>query len=137
MRITTKGRYGLRAVLVLAIEEDEKPVPIRYIAEKENLSPEFLEQIFFRLKKAGIIFSTRGAGGGFKLNKRPEEITILEIMTAVGEDINLSPCDTPKDSPCDRIDTCKTTALWQNGTNMMRDYFASITLSDAMADCVK
>ena len=53
MRITTKGRYGLRAVLILALSQDEKPVPIRYIAEKENLSPEFLEQLFFKLKKNG------------------------------------------------------------------------------------
>lgn len=137
MRITTKGRYGLRAVIVLASMEGDKPVPIRYIAEKENLSPEFLEQIFFRLKKAGIIYSTRGAGGGFKLNKEPKDITLLDIMTSVGEDINLSPCETSKDSVCDRIETCKTTALWQKGTEMMRNYFQTITLEDALADCTK
>ena len=136
MRITTKGRYGLRAVIVLASVSGDKPVPIRYIAEKEELSPEFLEQIFFRLKKAGIIRSTRGAGGGFKLNKKPEDISILDIMLAVGEDINLSPCETSKSTVCDRIESCRTSSVWQKGTQMMRDYFNSITLKDAMENCL-
>ncbi len=136
MRITTKGRYGLRAVIVLANSETDKPVPIRYIAEREQLSPEFLEQIFFRLKKTGIIKSIRGAGGGFRLNKPPEEINILEILDAVGENINLSPCESPKNPVCEKSETCMTTSLWKQGTKLMRDYFRGITLKDILEDCI-
>jgi len=134
MRITTKGRYGLRAVVQLAKNESENPIPIRQIAQAEDLSAEFLEQIFFRLKKAEIITSTRGASGGFRLSRTPEEITILEILDAVGEDINLSPCESARD--CERIAGCTTSGLWSEATRLIRDYFEKVTLRDIMQDCI-
>ena len=133
MRITTKGRYGLRAVIRLVKTQTDNPVPIRYIAEQEEISPEFLEQIFFKLKKAGIIESTRGAGGGFRLTRDPGRVSILEILDAVGEDINLSPCEKLED--CLRSENCTTYSLWAEGTKLIRDFFGKISLNDILNEC--
>jgi len=95
MRLTTKGRYGVRAVVNLAAKEQNLPVPISLIAKEEELSPEFNEQIFFKLKKAGLIRSIRGPKGGFVLNQNPSEITIKTILDAVGEPLYPAPCTNP------------------------------------------
>ena len=93
MRITTKGRYALRAVLALAQSSIEgKPVSIKCISSQEGISAEFLEQIFFKLRKAGVIRSVRGPGGGFFFAKPLTEITLLDIIEASGEGIGISPC---------------------------------------------
>ncbi|MDR2588563.1 MAG: Rrf2 family transcriptional regulator [Spirochaetales bacterium] len=92
MRITTKGRYALRAVVNMAMTSGGKPVPIKKISEEEEISAEFLEQICFRLKKAGLIRSVRGPGGGFLLNRPPENISMYDIFEAVGEGAEIAPC---------------------------------------------
>jgi len=85
MRITTKGRYALRAALALArLSRDGSPVSIKILSEKEGISPEFLEQIFFKLRKAGLILSVRGPGGGFYFARPLAEISLLEILEASG-----------------------------------------------------
>ena len=132
MRITAKGRYGLRAMIRLARDDSRVPIPIRKIAEEEELSSEFLEQIFFRLKKAGIVRSIRGAGGGFLLSRLPEEITILNILEAVGEEISLSPCTEKKKIDCPNEETCSPKTIWQEGTSLMQNFFREITLKDAI-----
>ena len=132
MRITTKGRYALRAVYTLAVTATDKPVSIRELAEKEEISPEFLEQIFFRLKKTGMISSTRGPGGGFQLNRQPAEISLYDILDASGEGIEFSPClaDDPKDQPCSRIDDCIAHRVWKEASKFIRGYFENISLKD-------
>ncbi|MBN1411407.1 MAG: Rrf2 family transcriptional regulator, partial [Spirochaetales bacterium] len=105
MRITTKGRYGLRAVLSLAQTYCNRPVSIKTIAENEELSPEFLEQIFFKLKKAGLINSYRGPGGGFILSKKLSEISIRDIFEAVQETMAPVPC-TDDSKKCGREKNC-------------------------------
>ena len=82
MRLTTKGRYGVRAVVNLAGQNQNGPVSISKISREEDLSPEFLEQIFFKLKKSGVIRSIRGPKGGFLLNSNPSDVTIKMILDA-------------------------------------------------------
>jgi len=133
MRVTTKGRYGLRAILELANHDGESPVSIKAIAEKENLSPEFLEQIFFRLRKAGLISSTRGPGGGFKMNIPASEMTIAQIFNAVGEDISLAPCTRPqKDVSCGMEADCIMKKVWEESTDYLQKYFNSITIESIL-----
>jgi len=134
MRITTRGRYGLRAVLKLTVSDKGKPISIRELSESEDISPEFLEQIFFKLRKAGIIKSTRGPGGGFQLNKSPEEITVKEIFDAVGEEISLTPCtsDTDPRSPCERADDCISRKMWEATSRHFNDYFGTITVQSIL-----
>jgi Rrf2 family transcriptional regulator, iron-sulfur cluster assembly transcription factor len=134
MRITTRGRYGLRAVLKLTVSDKGKPVSIRELSENEEISPEFLEQIFFRLRKAGIIKSTRGPGGGFRLDKSPDEITVKDIFDAVGEEISLTPCtsDTDPRSPCMRADNCIAHDMWVATSEHFTNYFKDITVQSIL-----
>lgn len=134
MRITTKGRYALRAMTNLALSESSKPKPIKIIAAEEDISPEFLEQIFFRLKKAEIIQSVRGPGGGFMLHKTPDNITVKAIFEAVDEGLDLSPCTTCTDDeiPCTRLDTCLVHNVWKEASDRINAYFESVTLQKIM-----
>ncbi|MEM5947916.1 Rrf2 family transcriptional regulator [Spirochaetia bacterium 38H-sp] len=141
MRITTKGRYGLRALLNLAMSAETKPVPIKTIAEEEGISPEFLEQIFFKLRKSGIIDSVRGPGGGFIIKRPLEEISIKDIFDAVEEDLGITPCteDETKTGPelCSKAETCLLHGIWQETATHLRNYFASISLKDLISKAQK
>ena len=130
MRVTTKGRYALRAMTNLALTDSERPVPIKQIASDEGISPEFLEQIFFKLKKSGIISSVRGPGGGFRLNREPSTITVKDIFDAVGEGLEITPCTGDED--CDRKDTCLVHDFWKEASGHIVGYFARLTLKDVM-----
>ncbi len=133
MRVTTKGRYGLRAVLKLAEQDNRKPLSISTIAAEEDISPEFLEQIFYKMKKSGIIKSTRGPGGGFSLQKKIEDISLADILEAVGEPVMLSPCSTEgAKKDCPRTGDCDAYGIWQEVTNHLNDYFSSLTLKDML-----
>ena len=91
MKLTTKGRYGLRAVIDLAMYAKTEPVSLSDVAERQNISISYLEQLIAKLKKAGIVQSTRGAQGGYALAKEPEEISVGEILRAL--EGSLSPVD--------------------------------------------
>ena len=133
MRITTKGRYGLRAVINLARTNHSRPVSIGSIATQENVSSEFLEQIFFKLKKAGLIRSIRGPGGGFVLNRAPAEISVQDILAAVGETRGLTPCTLRRKTLCDRPEPCAAHDIWTGLQKTMEDYLTNVTLKDILA----
>ncbi len=130
MRVTTKGRYALRAITNLALTGSDRPVPIKQIAADEDISPEFLEQIFFRLKKSGIISSVRGPGGGFILERDPAEVSVREIFEAVGEGLEITPCTGEED--CDRADDCLVHDIWQEASEHIVSYFDKLTLRRIM-----
>jgi Rrf2 family transcriptional regulator, iron-sulfur cluster assembly transcription factor len=130
MRITTKGRYGLRAVINLAMSPHTRPVSINTLANDENVSSEFLEQIFYKLKKAGVIRSIRGPGGGFVLNRKPEEISVQDILQAVGEMGGLTPCTLRRRTLCDRPDPCNAHEIWTGLQERISGYLSGITLKD-------
>jgi Rrf2 family iron-sulfur cluster assembly transcriptional regulator len=129
MRITTRGRYALRASLALAkLGRDGNPVSINALAEEEDISSVFLEQIFFRLRKAGIVNSIRGPGGGFCFAKPLEDLTIREILDAAGEDLNITACDRHV-KKCEHIGDCLSHHIWEDLSKIVNDYFAGITLA--------
>jgi Rrf2 family iron-sulfur cluster assembly transcriptional regulator len=132
MRITTKGRYGLRAVINLASARHSRPISIGSIANEEKVSSEFLEQIFFKLKKAGLIRSVRGPGGGFVLNKKPGEISVQNILEAVGETKGLTPCTLRRKTLCDRREACAAHDVWTGLQKVMEDYLTNVTLKDIL-----
>ncbi len=139
MRITTKGRYALRAVLNLATSSSSRqnqPISIRQIAAAEQISPEFLERIFFKLKKAKIIDSFRGPGGGFVLHKALEEISVKDIFDAVGETLETAPCvgcENRDEESCPRMQRCTAYPVWKETANRIQDYFSSLTLQNIVA----
>ncbi|MDR1637503.1 MAG: Rrf2 family transcriptional regulator [Treponema sp.] len=129
MRITTRGRYALRASLVLArLSKNGGPVSISVLADAENISCVFLEQIFFKLRKGGIVASVRGPGGGFYFTRPVERITVREILEAAGEEIDLNTCDKSLGT-CDRIDSCLSHQVWVDVVNMVNRYLESLTLA--------
>ena len=133
MRITTKGRYALRAVLTLAQNStDGRPVSIKSISEQEDISAEFLEQIFFKLRKADVIRSVRGPGGGFFFARPLDKITLLDIIEASGEGMGISPCACGKKDDCDRKDDCPAFDIWQAMDGHIRDFAEARTIADMM-----
>jgi Rrf2 family iron-sulfur cluster assembly transcriptional regulator len=135
MRITTKGRYALRAVLALAHVQsgnEDKPVSIKTISEQEDISAEFLEQIFFRLRKAGVIRSVRGPGGGFFFARSLDQITLLDIIEASGEGIRIAPCVCGKKKVCTRRDGCAASDIWREMDDHMRDFAVRRTIADML-----
>jgi len=133
MRITTKGRYALRAVLALAQSSNEgKPVSIKSISEQEDISAEFLEQIFFKLRKAEVIRSVRGPGGGFFFARPLDQITLLDIIEASGEGMGISPCTCGKKVVCDRRSECPAFDVWAEMDVHMRDFAGGRTVADML-----
>jgi len=130
MRLTTKGRYGVRAVLNLAAQNQTHPISISQISKEEDLSPEFLEQIFFKLKKAGVIRSIRGPKGGFVLNWKPGDVTIKAILDAVGESIHPTPCTNGSVPRCPREKDCALVPVWNEFNTLIEQHLDSISIKD-------
>ncbi|MEI6873832.1 MAG: Rrf2 family transcriptional regulator [Spirochaetota bacterium] len=109
MRITTKGRYALSAVVALAcLASEDDPVSIRSLAQNEGIPADFLEQIFFRLRRSGIVSSVRGPGGGFRLTRPCQEISLLEILSAAGEGMELADPSQPREGGRPRTEATRT-----------------------------
>ena len=132
MRITTRGRYALRAVLALAkLQKNGEPVSINTLSERENISSVFLEQIFFKLRKAGLVSSTRGPGGGFCFAKSLEKLTVKQILDAAGEDLEITFCDKHLED-CERLGECMSHKVWLDATKLVNKYFSEITLASIL-----
>ena len=111
MKLSTKGRYGVKAMVDLAVRYGKEPVSIKTISERQNISEYYLEQLFSTLRKSGLIKSVRGAMGGYVLGKAPEEIRIYDILEVLEGPIEISHClDTES---CDNIDCCATRLVWK------------------------
>lgn len=136
--MTTKGRYALRAAIALAQSGAGKsPVSIRSLSEAEGLSPEFLEQIFYRLRKAGLIASARGPGGGFYFSRPLDEISLKEIVSGAGEDLGLADCAGDERAACPRQADCLAGGVWRELTGIIDGYLAGTTLGDVIARAPK
>jgi len=137
MRTTTRGIYALKAMLVLASESTaEKPIALHKIAEREHISTEFLQQIFFRLRKSGLIAANRGPGGGFYVAKDTKKITALDILKASGECVEISPCSASKKGrhkPCSDLSGCEAGHFWLEMENEIKTFAQSKTLADLVS----
>lgn len=132
MRITTKGRYALRATLALAqLGKNGDMVSISSLSETEDISPVFLEQIFFKLKKAGIVKSVRGPGGGFSFNRPLETLSVKEILDAAGEELTVLPCDRQKQE-CARESECITHNVLVAATSQVNRYLSGLTMKNIL-----
>lgn len=129
MKMSTRGRYGIKAMLELALSYDKEMMSVRSIAQKQNISDLYLEQLFSVLKKHELIKSVRGAKGGYFLAKHPREITIKHIMYALEGPTNIADC-VDKDTTCDNLDKCATRVLWVKIRDTIDEIFASVTLQD-------
>lgn len=127
MKISTKGRYGLRALIDLAINMDSEAVSIKAISERQNISERYLEQIFSLLRKSGIILGRKGAQGGYILGKNINELTILEILKVLeGDNIFIDINDKDDNELEDFINK----NLWKEINSKIEEYFLNITLEN-------
>ena len=135
LKLTTKGRYGLRAVIDLAVYAKEEPVSLAAVAERQNISISYLEQLIAKLKKAGIVKSTRGAQGGYTLAKTPDKISVGEILRALEGTLNPVDCVAgKKDSECSSFDFCVTKYVWQRISDSINDTVDAISLAELLVE---
>ena len=135
MKLSTKGRYGLRALIDLAVNSEAEAASISSIAQRQSLSESYLEQLMARLKKAGIVRSIRGAQGGYKLARAPEEISVGDILRALEGD--LKPVDCPEiagEGACSGAGACVTKYVWKKINDSINDAVDNIMLSELIAE---
>ncbi len=139
MKLSTKGRYGLRAVLDLAVHTKDEAVALSQVAERQGISINYLEQLIAKLKKSGIVLGIRGAQGGYLLARPAEEISIGEILRALEGDLNPVDCSevTNSDNPCSQSDSCVTKYVWKRISDSINDAVDGIMLSELVSESKK
>src|SRR5579864_5280105 len=127
MKLSTKGRYAVMAMTDLAGHDEARPVALAEIAERQQISLAYLEQLFARLRRNGLVVSARGPGGGYRLSKRAEETTVAEVIAAAGEPLRATRCAGGESLiGCLRGGArCLTHDLWEETGRRIEDYFAS------------
>jgi len=138
MKLSTKGRYGLKAMLDLAVHSQEGHVSLKSIAERQEISDNYLEQIFAILKKAGLVKSVRGSQGGYTLSQDADKITVGMVLRAL--EGSLAPVDCVlEDEPaeCKRSETCVTRIIWEKIRDSINGVIDSITLQDLIDEYSK
>ena len=136
MRLTTKGRYAIIAMVDLALNGTISPVPLRDISERQNISLSYLEQLFAKLRLAFLVKSVRGPGGGYILSKDSSSINLLDVITAVDEKIDQTQCG--GDMNCNNEKPCLTHFIWTDLNKKINQYMEGITLNDiALREDVK
>lgn len=128
MKLTTKGRYAVTAMLDLALHNGDQPVSLAEISERQDISLSYLEQLFAKLRKAGLVVSMRGPGGGYQLNGDPANIVVADIISAVDEHVDATRCGGLGD--CQDNKRCLTHDLWMDLSNQIRVFLSEITLAD-------
>lgn len=138
MKLSTKGRYGLRAVVDLAVHADEETVALSQIAERQGISMNYLEQLIAKLKKAGIVNGIRGAQGGYMLAHPAQEISVGDILRALEGD--LSPVDCSEvmgEGLCSNSDSCVTKYVWKRISDSINEAVDGIMLSELAGESRK
>ncbi|MFB9866715.1 Fe-S cluster assembly transcriptional regulator IscR [Vreelandella sulfidaeris] len=130
MRLTTKGRYAVTAMLDLALHAHNGPTSLGDISQRQEISLSYLEQLFARLRRAGLVNSVRGPGGGYLLSQSPDEISVSNVIDAVNESVDATRCQGLSD--CQQGDTCLTHHLWCELSVQIRHFLDDMTLAQLM-----
>lgn len=131
MRLSTKGRYAVMAIVDLAFHSDGKPVALADVAARQEISLSYLEQLFGKLRKGGLVKSVRGPGGGYLLSRTPAETRVADIITAVDEPIKATRCSPGAPSGCHNDKSrCLTHDLWEELGNQIYLYLSSVSVED-------
>ena len=130
MTISTKGRYGLSFMVDVLEHQNDEAVRLKDSAARLELSEKYLEQIAITLSKAGLLQSSRGAHGGYRLVRNPEEYAVGEILTVLEGDLAPAPCAAEEGTPCDRKDICSNSILWEKINDAVHSVVDNVTLAD-------
>ena len=131
MKITTKGHYGLRSLIDVALHQAEGPVTLNDIATRQSISVKYLWQVINPLKASGYLTVTRGAKGGYVLGQRPEEITMLDVLTTLEGPVSILKCLT-RENECNRIHSCVARTVWKEVNNAVEAALSNITLAEVL-----
>ena len=134
MIVSTKGRYALRVMLCFAQRNPSEYIPLKEIAESEEISQKYLESIMTILSKAGFVDAVHGKGGGYRLNRKPEEYTVGSILKLTEGSLAPVSCPTQGAAACSRSTCCQTLPMWERLEKMIDDFFEGITLADLLRD---
>ena len=132
MIVSTKGRYALRVMLCLAQRQREEFVPLKEIAESENMSQKYLESIMTVLSKANFVDAVHGKGGGYRLNREPEKYTIGSILKLTEGSLSAVSCTTQGPAACSRSECCHTKPMWDKLDQLIDAFFEDITIADLL-----
>ena len=130
MKLTTKGRYAITAMIDIALNENNFPVSLRDISKRQGISLSYLEQLFSKLKNASLVKSVRGPGGGYTLGRGASKINLFEIITAVDENMDQTECGGEMNCSNDR--PCLTHFIWTDLTEKINDHMKKISLHDTL-----
>ena len=133
MQLSTKGRYAVMAMTDLAGRSDGRPVALAELAERQQISRPYLEQLFARLRRRGLVASVRGPGGGYRLAKAAAELSVADVVTAVDEPLRATRCGGGKVGCMKGGARCLTHDLWEETGRTIHDYLASVSLADVVA----
>ncbi len=128
MRLTTKGRYAVTAMLDLALHSDEAPITLSDISQRQGISLSYLEQLFSRLRKQGLVESTRGPGGGYRLGRPALDIAVADVITAVDESVDATRCGGLQN--CQGEQRCLTHELWCELSQQIFEFLSGISLGE-------
>lgn len=132
MLVSTKGRYALRVMIDLAEHRSEEHIPLKVIAQRQDISEKYLESIIKLLVKAKLLNGVRGKGGGYRLTKAPEQYTVGSILRLTEASMAPVACVEPNSEVCPRAAECRTLSLWRGLDKVINDYLDSVTLADLM-----
>jgi Rrf2 family transcriptional regulator, iron-sulfur cluster assembly transcription factor len=130
MKMSTKGRYAVMAMIDIGQHSQGAPISLAEIAERQDISQEYLEQLFSKLRKAGLVESSRGPGGGYKLAREAVEIPVAEIILAVDEELKVTRCSGDAVDGCVKSERCNSHDLWSSLGRQVMAFLGSITLED-------
>ena len=134
MIVSTKGRYALRVMVRFAQLGREEYIPLKEIAEKEGISQKYLESIMTVLSKAGFVDAVHGKGGGYRLNRSPEEYTVGSILKLTEGGLTAVSCTSQGAAACSRTECCETKPMWDKLDKMIDEFFEGITLEDLLKE---
>ena len=137
MIVSTKGRYALRVMVYFVLHGGEGYIPLKQIADAEGISQKYLESIMTTLSKAGFVDAVHGKGGGYRLNRMPEEYTVGSILKLTEGSLNTVSCTTQGPNACNRATCCHTLPMWEKLDGMVNEFFEGITLADLLEEAKK
>lgn len=132
MKLTSRGRYAVTAMLDIALHGKTEPVSLADISERQSISLSYLEQLFSQLRREGLVHSVRGPGGGYQLEKKPEDINVGMIIQAVNESVDLSKCK--GNGNCTNNSRCLTHSLWERLESQIEQYLYTISLRELVEE---
>ena len=134
MIVSTKGRYALRVMVCFALHGGDDYIPLKQIAEEEGISQKYIESIMTVLSKAGFVDAVHGKGGGYRLNRKPEEYTIGSILKLTEGSLAAVSCTAQGAAACSRTECCQAKPMWDRLEKLIDDFFEGITLADLLKD---